>query len=80
MAKTRVDQVKVGDLLDLSGDKYADQNDDNIIFECELQAVCQIEQETPDCIVLYIEGGAGYGMPPDHLVDVMDHDFGYDEK
>lgn len=40
----RVDQLKVGMLVDLEGDEVADPNDDHDEFEFEYQTVDQVEQ------------------------------------
>ena len=70
----RADQVKVGDRLDLEGDKFADPNGNGVdpsgdyhAFEFELAEVEEIERETPDCIVLYTSLG-GFGFPPAHMI------------
>jgi hypothetical protein len=69
----RADEIKVGDLVDLEGDQYADPehggggelptND----FEFQLAEVTEVERETADCVRI---GGSGFcvGFPVDHML------------
>ena len=62
-----VKDIKVGDMLDLAGDKYADPDNSNTFFEYQYAEVMDLVNETPSCICIYTEAGA-FGMPPEHLV------------
>jgi hypothetical protein len=71
--KVRADQIKVGFLLDLEGDPYADPDhggtpDHLNSFEFELAEVTEVEMETADCVRI---GGPGFcvGFPVDHEID-----------
>jgi len=68
--KKRVSDLKIGDLVDLEGDRYADPNRDHISFGFEYQEVATIEHETPDCIAVGFEGFDVVGFPPWHMVKV----------
>lgn len=68
--KRKISELEVGDLVDLEGDQFADPKHDNFLFECEYQVVAEIETETPDCTVVYFDGGA-FGFPPQHIVEVQ---------
>lgn len=70
--------VRVGDLVDLEGDSIADPDRQNFAFECELQAVSAVEEETRDCIAIHFEGVDTFGFPPDHKLKVALHDEAYD--
>ena len=72
MGILRADQLKVGDYVDLEGDPIADPDRDTVAFEFEWQEVASVEQETPDCIVIGLEGSGGVGFPPNHLIKVRD--------
>lgn len=75
-----VKDIKVGDMLDLAADKYADPLGMRIEFECEYVTVCEVIPETPGCIALGFEGIDVFGFPPDHLLKVHGHDEGYDDE
>ncbi len=64
--------IREGDVLDLEGDKYADQPsaDHANNFEYEYQPVHEVERETADCIRI---GGDGWlvGFPENHLLTVV---------
>ncbi len=64
--------VKVGDMVDLEGDTYADPNRDSLAFECEYAIVFEVDRETADCVAIYFDGCA-FGFPPDHLLKVEGH-------
>jgi len=68
MKTKRAGEIRPGDIVDLEGDPIADPDGDNACFECEYQTVCQVDRETPDCVVIYLEGASGYGFPPDHPI------------
>ena len=66
-----VNELKIGDSIDLEGDKYADPNGDNVALASEWQEVYSLERETPTCIVIetpYIT----VGFPVDHVVRVRE--------
>jgi hypothetical protein len=66
--KKRIDQLLPGDLVDLEGDKFAD-NGQHPEFEFELQQVMEIEHETLNCVRVDFEGCC-IGFPPEHIVEV----------
>lgn len=78
--KKRVDEIVVGDMIDLEDDEYADPgvvDDDEtgeprvhgrVEFTFEFATVNGVERETPGCIVLHTSMGS-FGFPPDHLVE-----------
>lgn len=68
-AKCRIDQLRVGDRVDLEGDQYADPGHDRPDFQCEFQVVSEIEHETAYCVVVHFDNFS-CGFPPDHMVDV----------
>ena len=70
--RKRIDQLNVGDLVDLEGDPYADPNHTNPAFPFEYAEVCEIERETPNCIAVGFEGFDVVGFPPDHTVEVSE--------
>lgn len=63
-------EVKAGDLLNLEGDPYADPKRDNALFECEYVEVAFVEQETPECVLMGIEGFDWVGFPTEHPLKV----------
>ena len=66
-----VNELKIGDFIDMEGDKYADPNGDNVALAYEWQEVYSLERETPTCIVIetpYIT----VGFPVDHVVRVRE--------
>jgi hypothetical protein len=69
----RIDQVRVGDRLDLQGDEYADpDNDPHTVFAYMFAEVESIEYEPHDtdpCIALHTSLGS-FSFPPDHWVVV----------
>jgi hypothetical protein len=76
---TPVSMLRVGDLVDLAGDPFADPESDNISLECEYAVVCEVAREADDCIAVGFEGFDVVGFPPDHIVWVGGHDNGYNE-
>lgn len=68
-----VEKLKVGDLIDLAGDPYADPKGNNPTFEFEYVNVGDLygesagEQETPKCYRLDYDGGS-CGFPTGHRV------------
>lgn len=73
-----VRDLKVGDMVDLQDDPYADKNH-NPFLECEYVIVAKIESETPDCVAVWFEGFDCVGFPPDHQLKVGGHDSEYTE-
>lgn len=71
MERKRIDELKVGDLVDLEADVFANSNGEHPEYEFELAQVVEIERETPTCICVYFETGA-VGFPPEHLVSVQE--------
>ena len=65
----RVDQLRIGDRVDLQDDPIADP-DGRPEFECEFEVVSETERETDDCIRVDFESGFSCGFPVDHWVDV----------
>lgn len=69
--KTKVADIREGDLIDLEGDEYADPWKRDL-FTFEFARVDEIEDERPahSCIVLHTTQGS-FGFPPDHQVEKM---------
>lgn len=68
--------VEPGMLIDLEGDVYADPegNEFAALYESELVEVVSVERETPECVVIGIEGGPGLiGFPPEHEITLKGH-------
>lgn len=66
----RIDQLQVGDLVDLERDRFADPTGEHDEFQFEYYEVIEITHETADCIAVAFEGFDIVGFPPDHLVSV----------
>jgi hypothetical protein len=62
----RIDELSVGDRLDLQGDRYATSD----CWEFEYAEVYAMETETPTCVRIDFTNGDSVGFPPDHLVEV----------
>lgn len=62
--------IRVGDMVDLEGDTYADPQLEHGEFASELQTVATVERETPDCVAIGFEGFDVVGFPLDHLLRV----------
>lgn len=69
MITRRIDELKIGDLVDLANDKFADPNGTNQEFSFEYLTVREIDRETPSCIVVYFDDYA-CGFPPSHVVTI----------
>lgn len=80
VVRRRIDQVRIGDRLDLQNDMFADSTahetdgaeTDHPEFEFEFATVEAIELEPHDtdpCIVLHTSQGS-FGFPPDHWIEV----------
>lgn len=73
MHQKRIDSLRVGDLIDLQGDRFADpseSNPDTGWMEFELAKVLEIDRETESCIAVYFDS-ITVGFPPDHVVSVQ---------
>lgn len=68
MRKIKVRHLRVGDVLDLQNDPYADPAGTNTFYPCEYAVIAAVTQETLDCFVLDFEHGATVGFPADHQV------------
>lgn len=67
-------ELKLGDLVDLEGDPYADTSEDwKHYHECEYGVVEGVEQETSDCVRVDFEH-LSVGFPLDHLLTVDGND------
>ena len=77
METRTVRDLKPGDMIDLERDLIADPNGDKVEFQSEYAIVGEIVEETPACIVVYIDGVDAFGFPPDHMVRWAGHDSGY---
>lgn len=64
--------VKVGDLVDLEGDPYADPDSDILYFQDQYMEVGEVDQETPECVAIGFEGFDLVGFPTDHELKVVD--------
>lgn len=69
--KVRAENIKVGDLIDLYGDPFADPNrDPGLAFEFEYAWVMEpIDVESSDCVVIYTDSGA-FGFPINHQFEI----------
>ena len=73
MIQIQARDLRVGDMVDLEGDKYADLLRNHPAFESELQEVCSIEREIGawgECFAVGFEGFDVVGFPPDHKLRV----------
>lgn len=82
--KRRVDELKVGDRVDLEGDIFADPSGgatdsitmgdtDHPEFAFQFEMVATITLEPHDvepCIAVEFESGLIFGFPPDHMIEV----------
>ena len=73
----RIDELVEGDLVDLCGDRIADQPTDEpdhdvcrSAYEFEYAVVDGTERETPECIRVDFTNTCSVGFPPDHRVPV----------
>ena len=62
--------IRVGDLVDLEGDAFADPDRDNIFFQSELIEVVEVVRETDECVAIGLEGFDLVGFPPGHHLRV----------
>ena len=68
--KRAVRDLKRGDLVDLEGDRFADPQGNNPMFQTELMHVTNVTRETEACTAVAFEGWDVCGFPPDHVVTV----------
>lgn len=66
----RIDQLVIGDMVDLQNDPFAD-NGNHPEFEFEYATVCEMERETPSCMMVCFDSIA-CGFPPAHMVTLAD--------
>jgi hypothetical protein len=71
MKTIRAAELRIGDMIDLSGDAYADPEGTSTYFECEYATVEGIDHETAECVAISIEGVDMFGFPVDHPVRLM---------
>jgi hypothetical protein len=62
--------LRVGDLIDLQGDVFADPSHENRYFASAWQTVATIEPEGDGCVAVGIEGFDVVGFPSGHYVRV----------
>lgn len=83
VARCRVDQLEIGQRVDLQNDIFADTEayeaflfgaegkaSQHPEFEFEFETVAEVERETTDCICVTFESGFSCGFPPSHEVDI----------
>lgn len=68
--KKKISELKIGDLVDLENDPFAD-DEKNPEFEFEFQEIEAIKIETPHCTVVYFVNAPCIGFPPNHEVEVQ---------
>ncbi len=68
---TRVADLRIGDLVDLENDKYADPDNDNHWMPYLLGEVAEVTQETPACVAIAFEYFDIVGFPTGHELDVV---------
>lgn len=71
VVKRRIDQLRIGDRIDLFRDPIADpdEGEDHPEFAFEYAVVEHIEIETPECTRVDTSQGS-FGFPPDHWIEV----------
>lgn len=69
MQQKKVSDLVAGDLVDLEGDPYADEDP---TWEFEYGEVEDTERETDDCVRVDFANGGSIGFPPDHLLTLSD--------
>jgi hypothetical protein len=72
-----VEDLVPGDMIDLEGDKFADPDANNPVFDCELCIVAGSARETDTCIRIDLEGLNSVGFPPGHRVRIGGFDTEY---
>ena len=76
----RVENLQLGEFVDLEADAYADPNGNGSLtedgdyhgFEFEYEVVEHVEKETDTCTRVDFESGYSCGFPPWHLVAVSE--------
>lgn len=76
--KIRIDALRIGQRVDLEGDRYADPDNNSENgwrsthpeFESEYEIVFDTVSESSGCIRVDFNSGFSCGFPPDHLVTV----------
>ena len=58
--------LKVGDMIDLEGDVYADPGCDHPWMESEYAIVTEVDHETSECVAIGFEGFDLVGFPVQH--------------
>lgn len=53
--KITAEEVHEGDLIDLEGDPYADQERDKPCLQYEYAKVLEVRRETEDCVCVYFD-------------------------
>lgn len=59
-------EVKVGDMIDLEGDTYADPARDHPWMEDEYAIVAEVDYETSECVAIGFESFDLVGFPIHH--------------
>ena len=68
-------ELQIGDVVDLEGDRFADPDGSNDFLKYELVTIEDIERETGDCTCIYFQDFDAVGFPVDYMLDVkMRHD------
>lgn len=63
MTLIRAKDLRPGDLIDLEGCPYV--SDEAGMYEYVYATVHELEQETPDCVCIYVDNHA-FGVPSDY--------------
>lgn len=66
--KKKISELEPGDLVDLQGDRYAD-NGNHPEFEFEYCEVGELVVENTNCVLVHFDK-ISCGFPPDHFVEV----------
>lgn len=61
-------ELRIGDLVDLEGNLYADPDGTSDLLRFELVEVVSVEREEPWCVAVGFEGFDVVGFPPDTLL------------
>ena len=69
LARRRADMLRIGDRIDLEGDKFADPNGTKEDFVYGFAGVKSVTLKTAYCVLIETSQGA-FGFPPDHMVEV----------
>ena len=63
---TPATEIKVGDMIDLEGDTYADPARDHPWMESEYAIVTEVDHETSECVAIGFESFDLVGFPTHH--------------